>query len=265
MRDKFDASEFEGRKYGKWTVKRYTYQRGCSRMFLCECDCGTTKEIPLHNLTLKKSTQCQSCAARNRHEKKRKAKEKSAHRKQIEWLRSRWRNLFDKCDLCAEWCEWETFMGVFEGKLDKRKQLLKKDESSPFSPSNYVIVTDNRRGCKKLYTINGEAKSSREWCKDLGVTRERVRQLANQELGLCRCGREKPDNGACDCGAAYWDRSKHNGRSKGESSSGYPGVPESRRPRRIAWLKMKIACYQAELKFLESQESGDRMTLSIAE
>ena len=62
-----------GKKYGKWLIlkalpKDYT-TKSVSKM-LCICECGIEKEVNMINLKNGRSTQCMSCAGKNKGKKK---------------------------------------------------------------------------------------------------------------------------------------------------------------------------------------------------
>lgn len=64
-----NREEMIGKKYGKWLVlkampKEYT-TKSVSKM-LCKCECGTEKEVVMINLKNGRSTQCMSCAGKNK-------------------------------------------------------------------------------------------------------------------------------------------------------------------------------------------------------
>ena len=68
-----NREEMIGKKYGKWLVlkampKEYI-TKSVSKM-LCKCECGTEKEVVMVNLKNGRSTQCMSCAGRNKGKKK---------------------------------------------------------------------------------------------------------------------------------------------------------------------------------------------------
>lgn len=68
-----NREEMIGKKYGKWLVlkampKEYT-TKSVSKM-LCKCECGTEKEVVMVNLKNGRSTQCMSCAGKNKGKKK---------------------------------------------------------------------------------------------------------------------------------------------------------------------------------------------------
>lgn len=68
-----NREEMIGKKYGKWLVlkalpKEYT-TKSISKM-LCKCECGTEKEVDMISLKNGRSTQCMSCAGKNKGKKK---------------------------------------------------------------------------------------------------------------------------------------------------------------------------------------------------
>ncbi len=70
---KKNREDMVGKKYGKWLVlkalpKDYT-TKSISKM-LCKCECGTEKEVDMISLKNGRSTQCMSCAGKNKGRKK---------------------------------------------------------------------------------------------------------------------------------------------------------------------------------------------------
>ena len=70
---KKNREDMVGKKYGKWLVlkalpKDYT-TKSISKM-LCKCECGTEKEVDMISLKNGRSTQCMSCAGKNKGKKK---------------------------------------------------------------------------------------------------------------------------------------------------------------------------------------------------
>lgn len=59
--------DLTGERFGRWTVLERAGEdaRGNS-LWLCRCDCGKEKTIVYQNLVQGLSTQCRSCANRNR-------------------------------------------------------------------------------------------------------------------------------------------------------------------------------------------------------
>lgn len=54
---------FIGKKYGKWTVISFSHRNKYSqKIYICECECGTKKALPIHSLVNGHNTQCRKCA-----------------------------------------------------------------------------------------------------------------------------------------------------------------------------------------------------------
>lgn len=67
-RKTFNEQNYNGKTFGDWTIKKYLgkkyFRKNCSqfsRIFLCECKCGSEGKIPLYNLTCGNSTGCPKC------------------------------------------------------------------------------------------------------------------------------------------------------------------------------------------------------------
>lgn len=62
-----------GTKFGKWTfLERLGYQGGRNSRWRCRCDCGNVRDVIASNVINGGSTQCASCAGREKMAKRRK-------------------------------------------------------------------------------------------------------------------------------------------------------------------------------------------------
>lgn len=172
----------EGRRFGKWTVIRYAGMRKCMRYFWCQCKCGKKSLIPYSNLCTKASPQCKTCGAKQ-------AMEKifGEQRKALKNCRYAYRSLCSskaRGELCEEWQKDLIATAQRIGERPGRGyELTRIVRDKPLGPDNWKWAKGEYPDM--LRTINGETRPTKEWCKILGVTRERVRQLALREAGKC--------------------------------------------------------------------------------
>jgi len=60
-----------GQKFGRWTlVARLGYQGGSHSMGRVKCECGATHDVVATNVTSGTSTQCASCAGKEKAKKR---------------------------------------------------------------------------------------------------------------------------------------------------------------------------------------------------
>lgn len=157
-----------GDKYGYLTVlkeiEREYFPSGLSRrMFLVHCQCGKDFKIPLYYLSRGKDS-C-GCIVRGLTTEERKTRNIAFKR----WLSCRSNN-YD-----VGWPKkWETFSGFIEDMGISTLYLKRSDLQLPYSKENcYWSI---KKGNERLITYKGQIKNISDWAKELGISRERLRQ-----------------------------------------------------------------------------------------
>ena len=125
-------ADLTGRRFGKWTVLKYAGQRAyysaagkkrSSRMWLCRCDCGVQKKVSHHNLTGRRSTQCQQCG-------------RTKHGMTSTKLYRAWDNLKRRGRLAKEWQDFDAFRKAVGDPPDTKAYLARYDRTKPYSSEN---------------------------------------------------------------------------------------------------------------------------------
>lgn len=127
--------DLTGRRFGAWQVLRQANKQAHEAYWICQCDCGTEREVSSRNLRHNKSTNCGCMTAR----KKRASNLKHGESCQDTPLYRAWRHF--RCrnsrrkgapiPVCDEWQDYWTFaewarshgyrQGLFLSRIDTRK------------------------------------------------------------------------------------------------------------------------------------------------
>ena len=174
----------EGMRFGKWTVLEPAEQRGVHKMWKCQCECGTVKDIYETNLKRGKTLSC-GCYVREVN---------SIHGAYESRLYRVWAEMLDRCNpnstrsknhgdrgisVCEEWHDFETFQkwaianGYNEEAPRGKCTLDRIDNNGNYEPSN-CRWTDNKTQCRnkrtnRLLTYKGETHCVAEWAEILGI------------------------------------------------------------------------------------------------
>jgi len=118
--------------YGKWKTTNERIKRASSDYIKCICECGLEKFVLIYDLLRGASSQCMSCATKERNLKH----GQNCHDK-ITYEYRNWQNLKHKKILCAEWTR---DFSLFFKETGKRPQpeyiLLRKNNKNNHSLSN---------------------------------------------------------------------------------------------------------------------------------
>lgn len=183
-----------GDRFGCWTVLSKAGHVGTNTFMICQCDCGNICKLTTSNLRSGQSAGCEKCKQARLHPD---AAFNKKHRSAIKF----WKLNRDR--LCDEWKNDRNLFISEIGKWRRSKVPQPINPNNPIGPANYKWrhpQTGKRFKPRRLYTINGVARSAREWMDILHLTsRERIRQLDNEQRGLCRCGEPlPPGRSICD-------------------------------------------------------------------
>lgn len=201
--------DLAGKRFGRLTVIGFAgigRSRGghSHSTWDCKCDCGTIKKLPTGNLTSGNTRSC-GCLKADRN-----AKQFITHGMSKTKLYSVWGSIKDRCynkrcegysnyggrgiKMCQSWrnnfesfYEWAIKNGYKAGLTIERK-----DVNRDYCPENCMWISKseqskNRRNCHYI-TYRGQTKTLSEWCRELHIDRESVRnkekQLGNGELAI---------------------------------------------------------------------------------
>lgn len=164
--------DLTGETFGDWTVLKERRKRGPRGevLWVCQCSCGATGEVPTGNLRAGLSQRCNACRAKRMGERKRThgaTNDKSRQSLYRLWLKY-------KTDFAPEW---QDFL-IFEKDVQPRtaKCVDRPDNTKPFGPDNFRWA----RGFPKagvFETVAGTTLKLSDWAAALGLSRERVRQM----------------------------------------------------------------------------------------
>ena len=162
-----------GRRYGSWVVlseRRYDRSRKYPHPIVdARCDCGYEQVVHFNNLASGLSRQCRSCGAKARTEKLRKPGRGTR-------LYKFW--FSQKRNMCPAWKV--SFDAFFADLGDPQPGMIpvRLDTRKPFGPGNWEWGTKTMMHGSRASELEGKTLSY--WAAELGLTRERVRQLVNK-------------------------------------------------------------------------------------
>jgi hypothetical protein len=192
-----------GRKFGRWTVIAPAENKHKERHWLCECDCGTVKDVKEYNMQRGASKSCGCFGI----EQTKKANTKHGHSRNGFRTRtfSIWCLMRQRCNdtnnpaysdyggrgvsVCKRWDEFETFL-IDMGECPPKMTIERINNDGNYEPGNVRWATrkeqcSNRRS-NDWVEYNGERKTVTQWAESLGIgvatLRYRLR-IANWEIG----------------------------------------------------------------------------------
>lgn len=174
-----------GLKFGRWQVVSKSEER--QNYFLCECECGTRREVRGTHL---KSGKTKSCGC---YKKDKTSEVFAKHKLRNHPLYIAWANMKSRCNnrnnpsykdygergikICDEWQEFENFYhwSIANG-YEKGLSLDRVNVNGNYDPSNVRFANDdiqaNNKRNTRYITINGVVKTVSEWAKISGIKRD---------------------------------------------------------------------------------------------
>lgn len=203
--------DLTGQRFGRLVVLSPSKTRKYGQAFwVCQCDCGTIKELPTESL--KKGTS-KSCGCL---QKERASAANKKHGLYESRLYSIWANMIGRCDrptstgyknyggrgirVCDEWHNFQSFMqwakqSGYDPSLKFLKCSLDRiDANKDYSPDNcrwvdWETQQNNRRDTKKI-SYKGEQKTLAQFAKEYGIhsstLRSRIKAGWSMENALTR-------------------------------------------------------------------------------
>lgn len=179
--------DLTGKMFGKWKViERAGKASSGNYKWLCECSCGTRKEVDGNSLKSGRSTKCRHCfipANKTKYSKDpitvvfsgMKDRCNNPNHKSYENYGGRGIKIFqDWIDNPVSFYDW-----AYESGYKKGLSIERVDINGDYEPSNCIFIpvgeqSENRRINHRI-TINGETHSLSKWCTILGMNRGTVR------------------------------------------------------------------------------------------
>lgn len=152
-----------GEKFGRWTVIAGAESRNSSIYCLCECECGTTREVMQRDLLQGWSSSC-GCLSRE---------QSTSHGMSKHRLYHVWRAMIMRCTdtedsqykyyggrnitVCEEWLDVRNFITWAEPLWRKGLQLDRVNNDLGYSPGNCRFVTPeiNINNQRPRYNVTG--------------------------------------------------------------------------------------------------------------
>lgn len=175
-----------GKKYGRLTVKDVIKRPKQRTMWLCTCDCGTTKEYYPANVRRGTSLSC-GCMQRQQLSERKKTHGGYASKEPLYsvWCGIRKRCLSESCEkfkdyggrgvlLCEQWHDYSAFREWSMSSGYKTGLSIDRiDVNGNYCPENCRWTDsrtqqNNRRSCV-YYTHNGETHTLKEWSRKFGM------------------------------------------------------------------------------------------------
>jgi hypothetical protein len=180
----------QGDRYGRLTIIKEVERRNGRRYFLCHCDCGNERIIPLGTMRQGKAKSC-GCYAQER---------RSTHNETHTRLYHIWKTMKQRCNyekhinfknyggrgisLCRDWSDFITFRdwALSNGYLDNLT-IERLDVNGNYEPDNCTWATmkeqQNNKRSNTLITYNVETKTLQEWAETLGIGKTTLRYRLN--------------------------------------------------------------------------------------
>jgi hypothetical protein len=172
-----------GNKYGRLTLVQEAAKRGKNRYWMCQCDCGTIKEVSQVHLVHGKTV---SCGCKKIENIKSIA---TSHGMSKTTIYRKWQDMVRRCtdpsrpkykyyggrgiSVCERWMSFENFfsdMGMPPEELPSIDRINKDGNYCPGNCrwANYITQQNNKRTSVRV-DIGGVSKSPRQWSDETGI------------------------------------------------------------------------------------------------
>lgn len=178
--------DLTGRVFGKWSVLRKSDKRGPrgETLWVCRCECGTSRDVRATNLVTGRSSSC-GCSATH------KSALTHGHtvNREISPTYHTWAGMKARCtnpnhshfryygavgiSICDRWESFENFLTDM-GEKPAGMSLDRIDTSGPYSPENCRWASNstqaNNKSNNRLITAFGETLTLQQWANRIGVS-----------------------------------------------------------------------------------------------
>ena len=166
-----NSLDLTGHKYGKLTVIKFAGQKKGANTWLCHCECGSTYTYYGSNLRGGYSKQCVDCGLECLW------KSRITHGKSKTRIYIIWNHHQENKTLCKEWMNFRTFYEDIGDPPGEDRYFCRYNRKEPYSPKNYYWGATKQNKMGRLFTYKDTTLNMSEWGEQLGISRERVRQL----------------------------------------------------------------------------------------
>lgn len=190
----------KGEKYGRYTIIKEVEKRNGKRYILCECTCGTLKEVNLYSLRNGSTKSC-GCLLR---ETKKHLKTHGQWNKPIYGV---WRGMIQRCTnpnnfqfknyggrgikVCDNWMTAKNFIDwAFDNGYEHGLSIDRIDVNGNYEPDNCRWITMRMQHSNKRSNIiieyKGVKKTLRQWSNITGTNHETLRRRLKEGWGTER-------------------------------------------------------------------------------
>lgn len=190
--------DLTGKQVGWWKVIKEGQTKSKKTYWLCQCDCGTIREVLTDSLLYKKSTNC-GC------KRKEMLRERMTKHKMMDSpLYKVWQNMKNRCrnpktphykyyggrgiTVCDKWQTFEGFYEDMGATYQEGLTLERIDVNGDYCKENCRWATKieqaNNKRNNKIYTYNGVTDTLKRLCQINNVSYTMVQQRLRKGLGI---------------------------------------------------------------------------------
>ena len=174
--------DLSGKKFGRWTVIRFSKRVGKYYLWVCQCKCGKTGYVNRDNLKYGTSKSC-GCLKKEETIKRNTTHGKTNTKTFKSWCAIKQRTLNKNNNmyyayggrgikLCKRWRSFENFLADM-GERPKGTSIDRINNNGGYNPSNCRWTTNKQQAKNKsntiLVTYKKRTKPLIEWANELGI------------------------------------------------------------------------------------------------
>lgn len=189
--------DMTGQRFERLTAVSVSKRVGKRLFWLCQCDCGNTKEVSSAHLRSGNVRSCGCLAGERTRERSTKHGQSGSGNRKLRSLEYKtWAAMKSRCyypknisyrnyggrgiKVCDRWRDsFEAFLEDMGKRPSTRHTLDRIDSNGHYEPSNcrWATYTEQLRNRKtvKLLTFNGATKCIPEWADELGISASKIR------------------------------------------------------------------------------------------